>query len=68
MASITKLERLLRPYWIGGGFSGTYTQYDEYRNKGITVRVDEEDFFMQKLNTGYKRALEKAAKDLGLVE
>jgi len=62
MASIHQLEKLLRPYSIGAGASGPFTDYEEFRNKGVLARVDEAD------SRPYKEVLESAAKELGLLE
>jgi hypothetical protein len=61
MTSIRKLEKMLEPYWIGGGASSEFTMYDEYTKGKITVRID--DYY----ETPYKTQLKNAVKKLGLI-
>lgn len=67
MSSIKQLEKLIKPYWAGGGASSSFTMYDEYRNKGVTSRLDEQDWLLMRDSRPlYKKALEKVVKELGL--
>ena len=61
------MEELIEPYWIGGGASGPYTDYDEYRNNDKTVRLDTEDWWLRRNPQPlYRKALEKVIIELGL--
>ncbi|MBS3076046.1 hypothetical protein J4429_06360 [Candidatus Pacearchaeota archaeon] len=66
MASIRKLEKMLKPYNIGGAFSSEFTQYNEYQREEVKARLDEIDILPWGKIT-YKEVLEKAAKELGLI-
>ncbi len=67
MPAIKQLERLIEPYWIGGGASSSFTDYNEYRHNGVTARLDEEDWWLARNPQPlYKKALERVVKELGL--
>lgn len=66
MVSIRKLEKMLEPYWIGMGASSVFTDYNEYRKDGKTVRVDEDDI-RPFGGIPYKQTLLNAAKELKLI-
>lgn len=61
MVSIRNLEKMLRPFCIGGGASSEFTDYHEYQKGKLKVRVDEYD------PTPYRIQLENAARKLGLI-
>ena len=62
MVSIKKLEKMLRPLWIGGGASSEFTDYNEYRAGEVKVRID--GYY----DIPYKTQLENAARQLGLIK
>jgi len=62
MVSVRKLEKMLRPFWIGGGASSEFTDYEEYRRDSKTVRID--GYF----EIPYRAQLENAVKELGLMK
>lgn len=67
MPTIKQLEKLIKPYWIGAGASSAFYDYNEYRNNGVTSRLDEQDWGLAKNPQPlYKKALEKVVKELGL--
>lgn len=68
MVSVRNLEKLLKPYWVGGAASSAYTMYDEYQKGDVTVRIDEDAWFMRRNAWDIrKRELIKAAVALGLL-
>ncbi len=67
MVSIKNLEKLLRPYNIGGAFSSEFTRYKEYERGEVKARVDDLNIRPWGKMT-YREALENAARKLGLIE
>ena len=67
MVSIRKLEKVLRPFWIGGAAASAYHDYNEYEHGGIKVRVDNPEPLEISMGR-YKTELEGAARKLGLIE
>lgn len=60
MSSIKQLEKLIKPYWIGAGASSDFYDYDEYRNNGVTSRLDEQDWGWRGIhNRSIKKHLKK---------
>ena len=69
MASIRELEKMLRPYEIGGAASSAFTMYTKYSRGGITSRLDTEEWqWAQNAREIYKKSLMRVATELGVLQ